>query len=313
MNFQNIEYFLAVVEYGNFTKAAQSLYISQQSLSENIHRLEEEIGTPLLNRGRTLTLTPAGECFVSGGRKILSTQDKMLREIAAVSNTSRSKIVIGVEPYDLPPFLPDVLSRFARDYPEYDVTINPPRSPDTADLTFCSGEPEKSMEVIPLITDDPYVLVVSPSFAAQTFGDDWASVEKTLKKNPSLSGLEKLPFLLLYQNKHLLPPLEELFRKAGFTPVEAFQSEDANLLCSLCSAGDGAFIGPLNYCRRKFGAQLAEPGVSRGKTAPGTGSLYCYPVKEIAPGSLSLTYPKGKHLNQAEKRFADTVKKVLES
>lgn len=63
MNFQNIEYFLAVAEYGNFTKAARSLYISQQSLSENIKRLEEEIGTPLLVRGKTVTLTRAGECF----------------------------------------------------------------------------------------------------------------------------------------------------------------------------------------------------------------------------------------------------------
>ncbi len=66
MNFQNIEYFLAVVEYRNFTKAAQSLYISQQSLSENIRRLEEEIGTPLLYRCRSLSLTPAGEFLVSG-------------------------------------------------------------------------------------------------------------------------------------------------------------------------------------------------------------------------------------------------------
>ncbi len=312
MNFQNIEYFLAVVEYGNFTKAAQSLYISQQSLSENIHRLEEEIGTPLLNRGRTLTLTPAGECFVSGGRKILSTQDKMLREIAAVSNTSRSKIVIGVEPFDLPPFLPEVLSRFAKAYPEYDVTINPPHSPDTADLTFCSGEPEKSLEVISLIPKDPYVLVVSRSFAAQTFGSDWAAVEKALIRDRSVSGLEKLPFLLLYQNKHLHPALEELFQKAGFTPAEAFQSEDAGLLCSLCSAGDGALIAPLDYCKRKFGAKMAEPGTSRGAPAA-SDLLCCYPLDGIAPVSLTLTYPKGKHLNQAEKRFADTVKKVLES
>lgn len=110
MNFQNIEYFLTVAEFGNITKAAQSLYISQQSLSENIRRLEEEVGTPLFERGgKTLTLTPAGKCFHSGSSKILKIQDKMLREIAIISKTSRCKIVLDVPPMDLPPFLPQVL------------------------------------------------------------------------------------------------------------------------------------------------------------------------------------------------------------
>ncbi len=313
MNFQNIEYFLAVVKYGNFTKAAQSLYISQQSLSENIHRLEEEIGTPLLNRGRTLTLTPAGECFVSGGRKILSTQDKMLREIASVSNTTRLKIVVNAEPYDTPPFLPEVLTSFSKSYPEYEVIINSPDSTENADLIFWSGEPEKGMESIPLIPTDPVVLVVSLSFAEQTYGEDWKSVETELKKSQSLAGLSRLPFLLLYENNHLCQEMENCFQQAGFTPIEAFHSEDASLLCSLCDAGDGAFIGPLDYCQRKFGTKLTKSGTARSRTKTNTDTLCYYLIKEAAPSSLSLVYPKNKHLNQAEKKFADTVKKVLDT
>lgn len=301
MNFQNIEYFLAVVEYRNFTKAAQSLYISQQSLSENIRRLEEEIGTPLLNRGRTLTLTPAGECFVSGGRKILNTQDKMLREIAAVSNTCRSTIVLGVQPFDMPPFLPQAISRFTKQYPEYEVSVAPAHSTEVADLTFYGGPVEKGLESIPLITGDPYAVVVNRALARQVFGGEWASVEAELLEEQRLSVLRTLPFLLLYENKRLHPTQEAVFQAAGFSPVEAFKSEDAGLLVSLCSTGTGAFLGPEDYCRRRFGALLN----------PEVGSLRCYPIQDVPPTSLSVTYPKGKHLNQAEKRFVDELRQVI--
>ncbi|MCC8064350.1 MAG: LysR family transcriptional regulator [Clostridiales bacterium] len=301
MNFQNIEYFLAVVEYRNFTKAAQSLYISQQSLSENIRRLEEEIGTPLLNRGRTLTLTPAGECFVSGGRKILNTQDKMLREIAAVSNTCRSTIVLGVQPFDMPPFLPEAISRFTKQYPEYEVSVAPAHSTEVADLTFHGGPVEKGMEAIPLITGDPYAVVVNRALARQVFGGDWGAVEAQLLAEGRLAALQRLPFLLLCENKRLHPTLEALFQAAGFTPVEAFKSEDAGLLVSLCSTGTGGFLGPEDYCRRRFGALLN----------PEVGALRCYPLRDVEPTDLSVVYPKGKHLNQAEKRFVDVLRQVV--
>ncbi len=53
MNTQQIEYFLEVVRQGSFTKAAQILYTSQPSLSRQITKLEEELGTSLFNRSRS--------------------------------------------------------------------------------------------------------------------------------------------------------------------------------------------------------------------------------------------------------------------
>lgn len=301
MNFQNIEYFLTVAEYGNFTKAAQSLYISQQSLSENIRRLEEEIGTPLFVRGKTLTLTPAGKCFQSGGRKILSTQDKMLREIAVISNTIRCKVVLGVPPMDLPPFLPQVLKECSQKYPEYELTINPKNYTEVADLTFNIDPPDKGMESIPLIENDPFVVVISHTLAEQIYGNHWSEKECLLKQEQDLSILQQMPFLLLYNNKCLHSPLDTLFQNAGYTPKEAYKSVDSNLLCSLCITGAGAYIGPWDYCRRKFGPLLDEIN----------GSLSCYPLKTTISTTLSLTYPKGKHLNQAEKRFVELLRSVI--
>ena len=63
MNFRNLQYFLAAAEEKNFTHAARRLYISQQSLSGHVAKLEEELGVPLFERGPELKLTYAGERF----------------------------------------------------------------------------------------------------------------------------------------------------------------------------------------------------------------------------------------------------------
>ncbi len=303
MNFQNIEYFLTVAEFGNITKAAQSLYISQQSLSENIRRLEEEVGTPLFERGgKTLTLTPAGKCFHSGSSKILKIQDKMLREIAIISKTSRCKIVLDVPPMDLPPFLPQVLKEYSQKYPEYELCINTKTSVEMADLTFSISPPEKGVEAIPLIEEDPFGVVIGHTLAEQIYKDGWPGTEQKLLQEQNLSLLAQMPFLLLYVNKYLSAPLDTLFQDAGFIPKEAFKSEDCNLLCSLCMSGAGAFIGPMDYCKRKFGPLLDEV----------SGSLSYYPLKTPINTTLFLTYPKGKRLNQAEKRFIDVLRLVID-
>lgn len=301
MNFQNIEYFLTVAEYKSFSKAAESLFISQQSLSENIRRLEDEVGTPLFVRGKTVSLTAAGECFASGGRKILSTQDKMLREISIITNTTRCKIVLGVAPFDLPPFLPLALSQFSRKYPEYELRIASPYSTEIPDFTFHCTEIPKNTESISLIEKDPFTVVVNRLEAYRIYGANWQEKERALCETQSLSVLREMPFLLLYENKRLNPFYLQIFEDAGFTPKESFKSEDANLLTSLCANGNGAFLGPEDYCRRKFGPLLD----------PQTGTLKCYPLKTPVEVTLSMTYPRGKHLNQAEKRFVEVIRSVV--
>jgi len=72
MDINRLQYFLAVVETGGFTKAADSLFISQPSLSISIRKLEQELGVRLFERGqRRAVLTPAGQFFLEIAREIL--------------------------------------------------------------------------------------------------------------------------------------------------------------------------------------------------------------------------------------------------
>ena len=85
MNFLNLEYFIIIAEERSFSRASERLYISQQSLSEHIKKLEASLGVTLFIRGRTLALTEAGECFLQGAKEILATRDQMLRNISSLN------------------------------------------------------------------------------------------------------------------------------------------------------------------------------------------------------------------------------------
>lgn len=72
MDLRLVEYFVAVVDHGSVTRAAQALYIAQPSLSQAIRSLERQLGVQLFHRtGRQLVLTPDGEAFAAPARRIL--------------------------------------------------------------------------------------------------------------------------------------------------------------------------------------------------------------------------------------------------
>lgn len=80
MNFRNLQYFLAVAEERNITHAANRLFISQQSLSGHIAKLEEELGVPLFSRGQELTPTYAGERLMLIAKRICALEREIYRE-----------------------------------------------------------------------------------------------------------------------------------------------------------------------------------------------------------------------------------------
>ena len=72
MNFEQLKIFLAVVDHGNFTKAAEALYISHSTTSRNVSALEEELGVRLLARdNRSVSLTPAGKLLCREGLRLV--------------------------------------------------------------------------------------------------------------------------------------------------------------------------------------------------------------------------------------------------
>ncbi|WP_433506356.1 LysR family transcriptional regulator [Pseudonocardia halophobica] len=112
------EYFLAVVEHGGVTRAAQALYLAQPSLSEAIRRLEEELGVVLFERsGRGLVPTPAGRALVEPARRIVADVERARRTVEEVVALRAGELVIAAVPALAVDPLPELAAALRRRLP----------------------------------------------------------------------------------------------------------------------------------------------------------------------------------------------------
>lgn len=96
---RSIRYLLAVAEHGSFTKAAEALFVSQPTLSQQIRHLEDALKAQLLDRsGRVVRLTEAGEVYVRHARRALGELDSGQRAIQEVRDLSRGTLRLGMTP-----------------------------------------------------------------------------------------------------------------------------------------------------------------------------------------------------------------------
>lgn len=99
MLLRQLEYLVALARARHFAKAAQSCYVSQPALSEGIRKLEEELGVPLVQRGRRFEgFTPEGERVVLWAQRILADRDAMRDEIQALRSGLSGRLRIGTVP-----------------------------------------------------------------------------------------------------------------------------------------------------------------------------------------------------------------------
>lgn len=97
MELRYLRYFIAVAQTRNFTRAAEVLGISQPPLSQQIQRLEREVGTPLLHRlTRGVELTDAGAAFYEDARKIVALSDAALEKAKGIARGVNGKLYLGV-------------------------------------------------------------------------------------------------------------------------------------------------------------------------------------------------------------------------
>src|SRR5437660_7495761 len=116
-----VEYFIALAEELHFGRAAERLHIAQPSLSQQIRRLEDQLGVTLLERtSRHVSLTPAGEALLREGRKMLT---QARRAIQATRVAGAERLTVGFYGSAASAALPEVLAAFSRRHPHVEVTV----------------------------------------------------------------------------------------------------------------------------------------------------------------------------------------------
>ena len=241
MEFHQLRYVCAIADAGNFSRAAERCQITQPSLSQQVLKLEEELGTRLFDRlGRSLRLTEAGRAFIPRARAILE-QMEAARSSAADQNTDlRGSVAVGVIPTVAPYLIPRYVARFARKYPDAKLRIVEETtsvlveslrdlSIDLAILALPLRH--KDLELFPIRTE--------PLFAALRRGHPCASA-----KSLALKDLRGESFVML-RDGHCFRDLSiDTCTRARITPNIAFESGQFSSLLGMVAAGVGVSLVP---------------------------------------------------------------------
>jgi DNA-binding transcriptional LysR family regulator len=124
MEIYQLEYFLEVARQRNFTRAAARLHLAQAALSEQIRKLEDELDTPLFQRGRRQsTLTVAGETLREHAERLVDQVAAARRAVQAVVGLRGGRLVIGAIPSVSAGLLPAAVRAFRRRHPQVELLI----------------------------------------------------------------------------------------------------------------------------------------------------------------------------------------------
>jgi LysR family hca operon transcriptional activator len=124
MDLRHLRYFIVVAEELNFTRAAERLHTVQPSLSAQIRRLEEIVGTRLLHRtSHFVELTPAGRTFLEEARKIVDSIDRAIERTIRSAQSGGGELAIGFVSGLEGVIVPRIMSQMQRRYPEIQLHL----------------------------------------------------------------------------------------------------------------------------------------------------------------------------------------------
>lgn len=125
IEFRHLRNFTVLAQEGNYQKAAQRLNLAQPSLSRSIQRLEDLLGTELLNRGhQTMSLTASGELVLSHSEEIIQGVDTLRKELQYLQGKSSGHLAIGASPVPANTILGPTIGRFIDRFPDVHVELS---------------------------------------------------------------------------------------------------------------------------------------------------------------------------------------------
>lgn len=180
MNLRDFEYLIALDEFRHFGQAAQSCEVSQPTLSTQLKKLEDELGTPLIERsGRNVQLTRVGQEVVARARKVVE-QVAEMRSIARHASDPRSgEIRVGCFPTLNPYLLPHAMPALKKSLPSLSVLVVEEKTQTLEDMldrgeldAIIVGTPvvRSGIDVLPLFRED--FLFAGPAHDPEMSSDD---------------------------------------------------------------------------------------------------------------------------------------------
>ncbi len=295
MELRQLSYVIQIAMEKNFSRAAEKLHIAQPSLSQQLSKLEQELGVKLFRRTtNSVELTQAGQVFVDKSQTILDAVEQLKQEMDDMAQMRRGRLVVGTLPITGSHILPFVLPVFGTQYPQIEVVLVEDTTAKLEQLT-ASGGTDLSLLSLPLIDSslawEPFMeeeicLAVSPQHPLAQRSD---AIE--------IADLRDETFIGLKRGQGFRQITVELCEQAGFTPQIGFESSNMETIQSLVAAGMGVAFVPQMLTR-----------VRNAGFTP----VYL-PLSPRPTRTLVIASRKGRYLSKAADAFIRTLNKTISS
>jgi LysR family transcriptional regulator, hydrogen peroxide-inducible genes activator len=241
MELHQLRYMIAVAEQGTFSKAARDCHVSQPSLSNQIIKLEAELGEKLFHRTKRRAVpTPAGQAFLAHARTILDELRIARQEVLEFGELERGTVTVGVLPTIAPYFFAGVISEFNRKFRNVEVVI----SEDTTNH-LVQGVESGALELAVLAEPVPSTSLLSQRLFTEPLLVALPKDHHTMQEPfVRMDELETASFILMREEHCLSRQTLEVFHRAKFRPNVVCQTSQIETVIALVEAGVGISLIP---------------------------------------------------------------------
>jgi LysR family hydrogen peroxide-inducible transcriptional activator len=297
MEFRQLLYTIQIAAERNFSRAAEKLHIAQPSLSQQLSKLEKELGVLLFKRStNSVELTYAGSVFVDKAQQIVDMTDQLRREMEDIADMRKGRLVVGSLPMTGAHVLPHVLPVFREAYPDIEIVLIEETTKHLEQLT-ASGGTDVSLLSLPLVEPSfAYIPVLEEEICLAVPPDHHLAQPEYKQKSIPISTLRDEPFILLKKGQGFRAIAHDLCQTAGFEPRVVFESGNIETVQSLVAAGMGIAFLPKMMIRSDWQSR-----------APTYLTLEGRPTR-----MLVIAYRKGRYLSNAAEAFISIFRKTLD-
>lgn len=253
MQIHQLRYFCAVAKTGSFTRAAQQEHLAQPSLSQQVRKLEDELGTQLFDRlGRTVRLTRLGEVFLPRAADILRQVASAKSEIHEKAGAEHGRLVIGAIPTIAPYFLALRLASFTQEFPHVQVNVVEEATHELLNRIH-EGSVDLGLLALPVPANHCSCLEL---FRERLYAVVPRHHRLASRSQLDLKQIERDPFLLLKEGHCFRENTLAACRRARLHPNVVFESGQFTTILAMVGAGAGVSVLPEMAIERREGCRF---------------------------------------------------------
>lgn len=296
MDLESLYYFMETAKDLHITETAERLYMSQQTLSNHIQRVEEHYNVRLFNRRPRLQLTPTGREVLKFAETVFNEERNLKNYLIDVAENDYGEVSIGASSPRYNFYLPPVLAQFSAKYPNVKINLTDRGSVELErlvqknelDFAVCINSDIKQLNLaVEAVCTDPVYICFADRLLERCYGKEEAKrIKERSASGADLRDFKELPMLKTSVTNRLGREIGDCFALAGYAPKTYLETSSTTMLVPLCNSALAAgFSSHMNLTRWK---DQFDPDVSIIPLKKGT---------EIANSSIYLVRHKQRYLN----------------